>query len=482
MSSILSVGLPEFKSQYDLTNLDSSVKFDNFDVVVFDSLHYLRNALPKNSDYLSADITDKVNSNLTRRASEIWNFIENGGLVIYFPHSKLEYKGYLSNSVKTLSFGDMIFEKNLTPSVGQKLQITNKINGHIRNFLDSLQGMLIHRVILPNYAEYEACLESKDQGQIVGSYKLHDSGGAIIVLPTLSFSNEENIETFINAIKVLREQIPSRIAKKIKVDASKSDVAVKLSPPPTSKLDTSSINMAPITELIVSNENSATRTSLPQWHTDYVLPEQKVIADSIVSLEEEINNLQDMLNAKKTEFKDLNSFKLLVTSQGKALEKIVASVLISMGFKVQEGSGKGDLIAMLKDQVLLIEVRGREGKGALDADAAGLERRAAKYLEDNNKPAKALLIVNGYLDLSLTERQEDIFPASLVRYSSQRDHLLFSGLQLLCLYADYLKNPDKQSHYLDKIMKTIGVLPDYSGEGWKKVISVVSETNIKVPA
>ncbi len=471
MERILSVGLPEFKSQYDLTGLDSSVKLDDYDLVVFDSLHYLRNILPKNSEYLSADATEKVNAHMKRRSSEIWNFIENGGVVIYFPHSKLEYKGYLNNSLKTLSFGDLIFEKNLTPSVGQKLNISNKINNHIRTFLTTLQGMLIHRVILPNYAEYESCLESKDQGQIVGSYKLHESGGAIIVLPTLSFSNEENIATFIAAAKKLRSDIPSLKPRKLseikpeliqKADSAKQNVLPK--PKTESSIEAKLIKG----ELVTSSFSSA----LPEWHADYLLPAQKTIADSIVSLKEEINNLQSMLNAKKAELIGLNEYKLLVTAHGATLEKNVATVLSDLGFKLLEGSGNGDLIVGYKDQLFIIEVRGRDSKGALESDAASLEKRTAKHFEDTGKLAKAVLIVNGYSELPLSDRPQEVFTQATIKYSTQREHCLLSGFQLLCLYGDYTKNPDKQAHYVEKIAKCIGLLPDYTENNWKNVLTV----------
>ncbi len=488
MERILSIGLPEFKSQYDLTALDSSVKFDDYDLVIFDSLHYLRNVLPKNSDYLSAEATEKINSHMKRRSSEIWRFVENGGLVVYFPHSKLEYKGYLNNSLKTLSFGDLVFEKNLTPSVGQKLSITNKINEYIHTFLDALQGMLIHRVILPNYAEYEACLESKDQGQIVGSYKLHDSGGAIIILPTLSFSNEENIGIFMNAAKQLRSDIPSLKPKKstsvIKPElVQKIDVSSKqhvLTKSDTSrKADPGTIRDVIVGELVPSLLGDQ---QLPAWHVDYLLPDQEIIAGSIISLQDEILNLQAMLDTKKHEFKELDAYKLLVTAEGKPLEKIVSTVLTKMGLSLHEGSSIGDLTASYKDLVLIIEVKGRATKGAIESDAASLEKRAAKHFEDTGKPAKAVLIVNGYNTSSLIDRSSDIFSQPLIKYSTQRDHCLMSGLQLLCLYSECVKNPERQSDYLEQIIKSVGVFPGYVGNSWKDVLTVLSEVDASATA
>lgn len=486
MERILSVGLPEFKTQYDLTGLDSSVKLDDYDVVIFDSLQYLRNVLPKNSDYLSAEATEKINSHMKRRSSEIWSFVENGGLVVYFPHSKLEYKGYLNNSLKTLSFGDLVFEKNLMPSVGQKINITNKVNEHIRAFLNSLQGLLIHRVILPNYAEYEACLESKSQGQIVGSYKLHESGGAIIILPTLSFSNEENIGILIDAAKQLRLNIPSLKPKKAEVGTkaelaqltNKNESSDKLpavtKPDATRKSDDTNVNnLMP---------NLLGEHHLPEWHADYILPTQKIIGDSISSLQNEINNLQAMLELKKVEFKELDAYKLLVTAQDKVLEDMVASVLSTMGFKVKLGADKGDLTAVFNDSVFLIEVRGRSNKAAIESDAASLEKKAAKYFEDNGHPAKPVLIVNGYSDVPLMDRSTDIFNQTTLKYSTQREHCLMSGLQLLCLFSDYLVHTDKQSQFIEKIAKSVGVFPDYAAASWKEVVVALKESDLKAIA
>jgi|GEM_PF-2629418 len=437
MSDIVSVGLPEFKSKYDLTSLDSNHTFDGYEILIFDSLSYLRNSLPKEMEYLPAEATVSVNDHLKRRSGEIWKFVEQGGLAIYFPHSQLEYKGYLNNSMKNLSFKDLVFEKNLTASVGKKLEVTSKQNEHIRNFLNKLQDLLIYRVVLPDYAEYEACLLIKDQSQIVGNYKLLESGGAIINLPTLSFSSEENIAKFIDAVNELRADLsPNKKAKAMAIP------------------------------------KAAEPGQLPEWHAEYLTPAQQELAESISALKEEISSLVSKLNNKNAEFKKLDAYKQLITAQGKPLEKIVATVLQGLGMQVEEApSNDGGLIANYKNQVILIDVKGFAEKGASELDAVRLEKRAAKYFEDNNKHAKAVLIVNGYSDLPLSARTQVVFTPDMVKYSTQRDHSLISGLQLLCLYSEANKTPEKSASYLDKMVRNVGIYPDYSGNSWDKILT-----------
>ncbi|MEZ0317851.1 MAG: hypothetical protein ACAH10_13240, partial [Methylophilaceae bacterium] len=378
MSDIVAVGLPEFKSKYDLTELDSKQSFDGYEVVVFDSLTYLRNNLPHEMEYLSAEASVTANEHLKRRSDELWKFVEQGGLVIYFPHSQLEYKGYLNNSMKNLSFKDLVFEKNLTASVGKKLQVAGKLNAHISTFLNKLQDLLIYRVVLPDYAEYEACLLIKEQSQIVGNYKLHESGGAILNIPTLSFSSEENISTFIDAVYELR---------------------YALSPKKQTKA--------------IANIKPVDSGQLPEWQADYLTPAQQQVAESISTLKDEISGLVAKLNSKNAEFKKLDAYKQLITAQGKPLEKIASTVLQSMGLKIEEDPSGDGLIGTYKDQVILIDVNGIAQKSATELDGVHLEKKAAKYFEDNNKHAKSLLIFNGYLDIPLADRPEDIFPEKL---------------------------------------------------------------------
>jgi len=434
MPDIVAVGLPEFNSKYDLTDLDSNKSFAGYEVVVFDSLSYLRNKLPHDMEYLSAEATVLANEQLKRRSDELWKFVEQGGLVIYFPHSQLEYKGYLNNSMKNLSFKDLIFEKNLTASVGKKLQVTSKLNGHISNFLNKLQDQLIYRVVLPDYAEYEACLTIKDQSQIVGNYKLHESGGAILNMPTLSFSSEENTASFIDAVYELRYALSPKMQPK---------ALAPIKPPEPGQL--------------------------PEWHADYLTPAQQELSESISTLKDEISGLVAKLNSKNAEFKKLDVYKQLVTTQGKALEKITATVLQSMGLKVEEDPSGDGLIATYKDQVILIDVNGIAQKGASELDGVRLEKKATKYFEDNNKHAKSLLIFNGYLDVPLAERPEDIFPEKLMKYSTRREHSLMSGLQLLCLYCEFTQHTEKVDTYLEKLLGNVGVFPDYKGDAWKKI-------------
>ena len=443
MSTIVSVGLPEFKSRYDLTSLDSNLSFDGYETLVFDSLSYLRSSLPKEMEYLNADTTVAVNEHLKRRSAEIWKFVEQGGLVIYFPHSQLEYKGYLNHSVKNLSFKDLVFEKNLTASVGKKMELAGKLNEHVRNFLNKLQDLLIYRVVLPDYAEYEACLLIKDQSQIVANYKLSESGGAIINLPTLSFSSEENIAKFIAAVEELKAALSPKSAK--------PKVTALTKPEDASKLDLG---------------------KLPDWHLSYLTPVQQELAASIASIKSDISILTAKLEQQNAEFKKQDFYKQLVTTQGKPLEAVVSNVLHKLGLDIQQAApDQSGLTATYHGQVILIDIKGAEHKGATELDGVKLEKRAAKYYEEHQQHAKTLLIVNGYAGLPLSQRTEAVFPNELVKYSTQREHSLISGLQLLCLYSEAARNPEKAAEFLNRLLENIGVYPDYEGNSWQKIIA-----------
>ena len=57
-------------------------------------------------------------------------------------------------------------------------------------------------------------------------------------------------------------------------------------------------------------------------------------------------------------------------------------------------------------------------------------------MENNGREPKSLLIVNGYYELPLEERKEDVFPNQMLKYANKKEQCLLTTYQLLKLFID----------------------------------------------
>lgn len=200
----------------------------------------------------------------------------------------------------------------------------------------------------------------------------------------------------------------------------------------------------------------------PQWSEEYTLPSEISNKHQLKESELELAAVLEKINKQKEEILTLESYKLLFTGTGRALEIQVGKVFEELGFSVSEGiPGRDDLILERNDAVAVVEVKG-VSKSAAEKHAAQLEKWVSEYIEVNEKMPKGILVVNAFKDLPLDKRNEDDFPHQMVTYSERRSHCLISGLQLLCLYFDCLQHPEKANELLDELLTTVGVYNKYN--------------------
>ncbi|MBM6383116.1 MAG: hypothetical protein JSY10_03865 [Paenibacillus sp.] len=207
----------------------------------------------------------------------------------------------------------------------------------------------------------------------------------------------------------------------------------------------------------------------PLWSNNFLLPNEENEKKELTIVENELALILEKINVQKETISKIESYKILFTGSGRALEIQVAKVFENLGFQVEEGlPGRDDLIISYNNKVSVVEVKG-VSKSAAEKHAAQLEKWVSGYFEMHEVMPKGILVVNAFKDLPLDKRIEDDFPSQMIGYSEKRDHCLISSLQLLCLYFDCLKNPSKKEEYLNELLSTTGVYDKYD---WKEILSI----------
>ena len=201
---------------------------------------------------------------------------------------------------------------------------------------------------------------------------------------------------------------------------------------------------------------------LPEWAESFLILNEKAVKEKISDTEQKLKKLQEELDSHKNELKKIQGYKHLLTSSGKTLEAIVKRVLKELGFTLFETEeNRTDVIAKYKDRDVVFEIKGVKHSAA-EKNAAQLEKWVSEFISVNNKIPKAVLIVNGYYELPITERNEPIFPNQILKFYKGREHCLLSTYQLLKMFIDIKENPSKSDDLINELLNTIGVYEKYN--------------------
>ena len=196
--------------------------------------------------------------------------------------------------------------------------------------------------------------------------------------------------------------------------------------------------------------------AMPQWTEDFSildeLSEQKKIKQDL----EKLKKLELKIEKQRKSLECLQRYKTLVCSSGAVLEEIVKTVLIELGFVLSKAEkGRSDIIAKYEDTGIVAEIKG-VSKSAAEKHAAQLEKWVSQYIEDNGSTPKPLLIVNGFCDVPVFDRNEDVFPHQMLKYCEARGHALITTTQLLCLYIEIQQNPECKTERISELLSCVG--------------------------
>ncbi|MBP2132616.1 hypothetical protein J2128_000537 [Methanomicrobium sp. W14] len=240
-------------------------------------------------------------------------------------------------------------------------------------------------------------------------------------------------------------------------------------------LDLDSEALDILIEAITELENPEKREYfLPEWSNNYKIPSEKETSQEIEKLNKELEKIDKDISGKNQRLLELQNMKALFSGDGIPLEEQCLKVFLELGFKQIPGKkNRSDLILSYGDKFAVVEIKGLS-KSAAEKNSAQLEKWVSEFIyEHGNKNLKGILVVNGYKDTHLEQRNQPVFPHSMVEFSKKRDHCLISGLQFACIYFDILKNPEKKPEIVEKIFDTIGVFEGY--ENWKDYIEYIPE-------
>jgi hypothetical protein len=151
----------------------------------------------------------------------------------------------------------------------------------------------------------------------------------------------------------------------------------------------------------------------------------------------------------------------------------VQTALEGLGFKVEPGPrGRDDLVATFGQAAAVVQVVGKDAKGASDADAIQLGKSVSRYFDEHELVPKGILVANAFRSTSIDTRDEAAFPAHMLGYSKNRGHCLITGLQLLCLYFEARANNSASRARLE-LLDTVGPFPRFTGKEWRSVVSTM---------
>jgi len=223
-----------------------------------------------------------------------------------------------------------------------------------------------------------------------------------------------------------------------------------------------------VDELIkLENVISLPRESIvyPEWIDDYNILSESEDFVQLLNLEKEKIELQKRIDSQKSRLELLKKYKGLFTSTGHQLENIVKDVLAKLGFEIlPSDSRRSDVIAKYQNQDIVAEVKGVK-KSATEEYARQLEAWNSDFWRETKRVAKCILIVNGFMDKKLEERNEPVFPDPMLKYCIGHEQCLISTTQLLCLFIEITENPECKDERINELLTTVGVYnryPDYT--------------------
>ena len=162
----------------------------------------------------------------------------------------------------------------------------------------------------------------------------------------------------------------------------------------------------------------------PAWLSEYSLPKEKDIEDSIQKKRKEIEELEDELEA-------LTKFKKLLYETNTNLEEVTRDALRELGFTVDgEVPGKRDGILHTGDTQFVLEITGTTG-GIKKSKGRQLDDWVENVMLENlGENISGLLIVNPEMGTQPDERDIGIEP-NVRKYMEQRgNYKVFSTVDL----------------------------------------------------
>lgn len=200
---------------------------------------------------------------------------------------------------------------------------------------------------------------------------------------------------------------------------------------------------------------------LPEWAEKFSILNEDSEQEKLKKDKDKLDKLLQKIKKQEATIQQIQRYKTLVTSSGNQLEETVKLVLSELSFDLIEAErGRSDVIAKWLEFDIVAEIKG-VSKSAAEKHAAQLEKWVAQFIEENGHSPKPLLIVNGFCDIPVLSRTEDVFPHQMLKYCEARGHVLITTTQLLCLYIETKNTPSLLKERLEELLSTVGIYQRY---------------------
>jgi hypothetical protein len=202
-------------------------------------------------------------------------------------------------------------------------------------------------------------------------------------------------------------------------------------------------------------------TALPAWAHELRVGGEDAARAAVLDLEQQVQDAADRRDIAAARLAEIEAVKALVTETGKPLEKLVRKAFEGLGCRTEDGDpGRTEFVLRWGRRTAVVEVKG-VAKSAKEADSAQLEKWVSEQFAKEGKRPKGLLIVNGFKDTPLPQREAPVFPNQMLKYAVSREHCLLSSTQLLCAELDVVEHPERAKQVMASIFAAVGVYPGY---------------------
>jgi len=412
----------------DGQDFNSPISLLEFDVVLinwaslFQQIHNVKVTQHTGKEYLDCKNWRTIRNKILRRNASITEFLEHGRILIIFVTPLNCISQFLNEQshFEDTKLYSMIPQplREVTEAQGTKVAIAKETPKEFITFINSIKNIVNYSATLPANSGIPL-MNIEGTKKVICTWQPNDNGGGIIYCPYL-IPNYENYKIFIGALAVLYEQLKKNKQPEF---------------PP-----------------------------LPEWHANYKLPEEVKQCAKIEKVKIEQEELRSTLLIAESELEKSIFLKRLFTDQGDSLLEAAARALKLLQYVVSPGpEGRDDLILEgLNGCKIVVEVKGRDNKGAAEGDCAQLEKWVSRFYEEQNVEPKGILIINAYRTTPLNERKEPVFPHQMLDYAGRKVHCLMSGHQLLAHVLAVQQGKMSAEEAQNTISTTIGICQSYS--------------------
>lgn len=210
------------------------------------------------------------------------------------------------------------------------------------------------------------------------------------------------------------------------------------------------------------DDELSSKNEIPVWVNDYCLKNEESDLKEKTNIDDKIKKLQDKREKLELKIQENFKYKKLLYATGEELENSVKKIFEEFGFEMLKlrPNNRSDINLKYKDKYFVCEVKGLS-KSAAERNANQLQKWETEFFEDFEIHPKQILIVNGFRNVPLKDRNEDVFPTQMLEYATKKEQCLITTIQLLCIYLHWLDDHSILDEILEKIYNTNGIFLEY---------------------